>query len=64
MPFSATIPYTSVVCLKNSCDICRVKPFEVWHYILRDIPRGKYNPEYMLDKEVYAEPKDVVARVQ
>lgn len=34
------------------------------YYILRDIPRGKYNPEYMLDKEVYAEPKDVVARVQ
>ena len=34
------------------------------YYILRDIPRGKYSPEYMLDKEVIAEKKDVVARVK
>ena len=34
------------------------------YYILRDIPRGKYSPEYMQDKEVAAEKKDVVARVK
>lgn len=34
------------------------------YYILRDIPRGKYSPEYMQDKEVIAEKKDVVARVK
>lgn len=34
------------------------------YYILRDIPRGKYSPEYMQDKEVAAEEKDVVARVK
>ena len=34
------------------------------YYILRDIPRGKYSPEYMLDKDVIAEEKDVVARVK
>ena len=33
------------------------------YYILRDIPRGKYSPEHMLDKDVIAEEKDVVARV-
>ena len=30
------------------------------YYILRDIPRGKYSPEYMLDKDTIAEEKDVV----
>ncbi len=34
------------------------------YYVLRDIPRGKYSPEYMQDKEVIAEKKDVVARVK
>lgn len=34
------------------------------YYILRDIPRGKYSPEYMLDKQTAAEKKDVVARVK
>lgn len=34
------------------------------YYILRDIPRGKYSPEYMKDKEVIAENKDIVARVK
>ena len=34
------------------------------YYILRDIPRGKYSPDYMLDKDFIAEEKDVVARVQ
>ena len=34
------------------------------YYILRDIPRGKYSPDYMQDKEVIAEKKDVVARVK
>jgi hypothetical protein len=34
------------------------------YYILRDIPRGKYSPEHMLDKEVIAEEKDIVARVK
>ena len=34
------------------------------YYILRDIPRGKYSPEHMLDKETAAEEKDVVARVK
>ena len=34
------------------------------YYILRDIPRGKYSPEHMLDKDVIAEEKDVVARVK
>ena len=29
------------------------------YFITRDIPRGKYSPEYMLDKDVIAEPKDV-----
>lgn len=29
------------------------------YFIVRDIPRGKYSPEYMLDKDVIAEPKDV-----
>ena len=32
--------------------------------IFRDIPRGKYSPEYMQDKEVIAEKKDIVARVK
>ena len=34
------------------------------YYILRDIPRGKYSPEYMLDKDIIAEEKDVVTRVK
>ena len=34
------------------------------YFILRDIPRGKYSPEHMQDKEVIAEEKDVVARVK
>lgn len=34
------------------------------YYILRDIPRGKYSPDYMQDKEVIADEKDVVARVK
>lgn len=34
------------------------------YYILRDIPRGKYSPEHMLDKETAAEEKDVIARVK
>ena len=34
------------------------------YFILRDIPRGKYSPEYMLDKETAAEDKDVVAIVE
>jgi hypothetical protein len=29
------------------------------YFIVRDIPRGKYSPDYMLDKDVIAEPKDV-----
>lgn len=33
------------------------------YFILRDIPQGKYSPEYMLDMETAAESKDVVARV-
>lgn len=34
------------------------------YYILRDIPRGKYSPDYMLDKDIIAEDKDIVARVK
>ncbi len=34
------------------------------YYILRDIPRGKYSPEYMQDKQVIAEEKDVFAIVK
>ena len=34
------------------------------YYILRDIPRGKYSPDYQLDKQIIAEDKDVVARVK
>ena len=34
------------------------------YYVLRDIPRGKYSPDHMLDKEIIAESKDVVARVK
>ena len=34
------------------------------NYVLRDIPRGKYSPDYMLDKDVIAEDKDVVAIVK
>ena len=34
------------------------------YFILRDIPRGKYSPEHMLDKDEIAEEKDIVARVK
>lgn len=34
------------------------------YFIFRDIPRGKYNPQYMLDREVIAEKKDVKMRVK
>ena len=34
------------------------------YYILSDIPRGKYSPDHMLDKEIVAETKDIVARVK
>jgi hypothetical protein len=34
------------------------------YYILRDIPRGKYSPDYMQDKEIIAEDKDVQTRVR
>lgn len=33
------------------------------YFIFRDIPRGKYSPEYQQDMEVKAEPKDVSANV-
>ena len=34
------------------------------YYILRDIPRGKYSPDYMSDKDVIAEEKDIVTIVK
>lgn len=34
------------------------------YYIFRDIPRGKYSPQYQADKDVVAEKKDVKARVK
>lgn len=34
------------------------------YYILRDIPRGKYSPDYMQDKEIIAEDKDIQTRVR
>lgn len=34
------------------------------YFILRDIPRGKYSPEYMADKDYYAEEKDIVTVVK
>ena len=34
------------------------------YYILRDIPRGKYSPDYLLDKDIIAEDKDVVTSVR
>ena len=34
------------------------------YFILRDIPRGKYSPNYMLDKDIIAEEKDVVTIVK
>lgn len=34
------------------------------YYIFRDIPRGKYSPEFMKDKDVMAEKKDITARVK
>ena len=33
-------------------------------YIIQDIPRGKYSPDYMLDKDVVAEDKDMVTIVR
>lgn len=34
------------------------------YYIFRDIPRGKYSLEYMNDRDVIAEPKDIKATVK
>ena len=34
------------------------------YYILRDIPRGKYDPDFMLDKGFIAEEKDIKAIVR
>lgn len=34
------------------------------YFILRDIPRGKYSPDHMLDKDVIAEEKDIVTIVK
>ena len=34
------------------------------YFIFRDIPRGKYNPLYLLDKEVAAEKKDIKTQVK
>ena len=34
------------------------------YYILRDIPRGKYSPDYMSDKDIIAEEKDIVTIVR
>ncbi len=34
------------------------------YFIFRDIPRGKYDPMYLQDKEVIAESKDIQARVR
>ena len=34
------------------------------YFIFRDIPCGKYSPDYMLDKYVGAEKKDIVAYVK
>lgn len=34
------------------------------YYIFRDIPRGKYSPEYLQDKAVVAEKKDITATVK
>lgn len=34
------------------------------YYIFKDIPRGKYSPQYMQDMDVIAEKKDVKARVK
>ena len=34
------------------------------YYILSDIPRGKYSPDHMLDKEMVAETKDIVTSVK
>lgn len=34
------------------------------YYIFKDIPRGKYHPQFMLDKEVIAELKDIKKTVK
>ena len=34
------------------------------YFIFRDIPRGKYNPNHMLDKDFTAEEKNITARVK
>lgn len=34
------------------------------YFILRDIPRGKYSPDHMSDKDVIAEEKDIVTIVK
>lgn len=33
------------------------------HYIFRDLPRGKYSPEYQLDKDMVADDRDISAKV-
>jgi len=34
------------------------------YFIFRDIPRGKYSPQHMLDKAELSEPKDITATVK
>lgn len=34
------------------------------YFIFRDVPRGKYSPQYLQDKEVIAEMKDIKATVK
>lgn len=34
------------------------------YFIFKDIPRGKYNPSHMLDKDFSAEEKNITARVK
>lgn len=34
------------------------------YYIFRDIPRGKYNPQYLQDKGIAAEERDIKATVR
>ena len=34
------------------------------YFIFRDIPRGKYSTDYMIDKDMPAETKDIVTRVK
>ena len=34
------------------------------YFIFRDIPRGMYSPDFMIDKDMTAEKKDIVTRVK